>query len=52
MMMAIGTKDFYYHSVELYGRPASVSSDRKTTNLDLARHFDRPSGFFGCVRHA
>jgi len=41
MLMAIGTKDFYYHSAELYGRPASLSSDRRTTNLDLARHFDQ-----------
>lgn len=41
MLVATGTKDFYYHSVELYGRPASLSSDRKTTNLDLARHFDQ-----------
>ncbi len=46
MLMAVGTKDFYYQSVELYGRPGSLSSDRKTTNLDLARHFDRViSGF-------
>jgi uncharacterized protein (TIGR02421 family) len=41
MLMAVGTKDFYFHSVELYGRPATLSSDRKTTNLDLARHFDQ-----------
>lgn len=41
MLEAVGSKDFYYHSVELYGRPASLSSDRKTTNLDLARHFDQ-----------
>jgi uncharacterized protein (TIGR02421 family) len=41
MLSAVGTKDFYFHSVELYGRPASLSSDRKTTNLDLARHFDQ-----------
>jgi uncharacterized protein (TIGR02421 family) len=41
MLLAVGTKDFYYHSVELYGRPASLSSDRRTTNLGLARHFDQ-----------
>jgi len=41
MLSAVGTRDFYHHSVELYGRPASLSSDRKTTNLDLARHFDQ-----------
>ena len=39
MLTAVGTKDFYYHSVELYGRPASLTADRKTTNLDLAEHF-------------
>jgi uncharacterized protein (TIGR02421 family) len=41
MLGSVGTKQFYFHSVELYGRPASLSSDRKTTNLDLARHFDQ-----------
>jgi uncharacterized protein (TIGR02421 family) len=41
MLGAVGTKQFYFHSVELYGRPASLSSDRKTTNLDLAQHFDQ-----------
>lgn len=46
MLLAAGTKEFYFHSVELYGRPGSLSSDRKTTNLDLARHFDQViSGF-------
>ena len=44
-------KDFYYHSVELYGRPASLSSDRRTTNLGLARHFDQVvSGFAPAAR--
>lgn len=41
MLLAVGSKDFYYQSVELYGRPASLSSDRQTTNLDLARHFEQ-----------
>ena len=41
MLGAVGSKDFYYHSVEIYGRPASLSSDRRTTNLDLARHFEQ-----------
>ena len=41
MLLAVGTKDFYFHSAELYGRPESLSADRKTTNLDLARHFAR-----------
>jgi uncharacterized protein (TIGR02421 family) len=40
MLLAIGTRDFYHCSVELYGRPAGLSSDRRTTNLDLARHFE------------
>jgi uncharacterized protein (TIGR02421 family) len=39
LLLAVGTKDFYYHSVELYGRPASLTADRRTTNLDLAQHF-------------
>lgn len=41
MLLAIGTKDFYFNSVELYGRPSNLSSDRKTTHLDLASHFER-----------
>jgi uncharacterized protein (TIGR02421 family) len=41
MLASVGTKEFYFHSVELYGRPASLSSDRRTTNLDLAQHFDQ-----------
>jgi uncharacterized protein (TIGR02421 family) len=41
MLLAIGSRDFYHNSVELYGRPASLSSDRRTTNLDLARHFEQ-----------
>ena len=39
MLLAVGTKEFYFHSAELYGRPESLSADRKTSNLDLARHF-------------
>lgn len=41
MLAAAGTRDFYHHSVELYGRPASLAADRKTTNLQLAEHFSR-----------
>ena len=41
MLLAIGSRDFYHNSIELYGRPASLSSDRRTTNLDLARHFEQ-----------
>jgi uncharacterized protein (TIGR02421 family) len=39
MLASVGTRDFYHHSVELYGRPASLTADRRTTNLDLAEHF-------------
>jgi uncharacterized protein (TIGR02421 family) len=39
MLLVVGTREFYFHSAELYGRPGSLSADRKTTNLDLARHF-------------
>lgn len=39
MLLSVGSKAFYFHAVELYGRPASLSADRKTTNLDLAEHF-------------
>jgi uncharacterized protein (TIGR02421 family) len=53
MLLAIGTKEFYFHSAELYGRPASLSADRKTTNLDLARHFARVvDGLAGNARPA
>jgi uncharacterized protein (TIGR02421 family) len=41
MLLDVGTKGFYFHSVELYGRPASLASDRHTTNLGLARHFEQ-----------
>jgi uncharacterized protein (TIGR02421 family) len=46
MLLCIGTRDFYHHSVELYGRPAALSSDRRTTNLDLARHFEQVAAGF------
>ncbi|HET6283650.1 MAG TPA: flavohemoglobin expression-modulating QEGLA motif protein [Polyangia bacterium] len=39
MLQSVGTREFYHHSVELYGRPASLTADRRTTNLDLANHF-------------
>lgn len=41
MLSAVGTKDFYFHSVELYGRPASLTADRRSTNLALAEHFSQ-----------
>ena len=40
MLCAVGSKDFYFNSVEIYGRPGSLSSDRRTTNSDLAHHFE------------
>ena len=41
MLAAAGTREFYHHAVELYGRPASLTADRRTTNLGLAQHFRR-----------
>ena len=41
MLAAVGTRDFYHSAVELYGRPGSLTADRKTTNLGLAEHFSR-----------
>lgn len=46
MLLSVGTRDFYHHSVELYGRPGGLSSDRRTTNLDLARHFEQVAANF------
>lgn len=39
MLLAVGTREFYFHSAEIYGRPGSLAPDRRTTNLDLAEHF-------------
>lgn len=53
MLLAVGTREFYFHSAELYGRPGSLSADRKTTNLDLARHFAAVvDGFAGAAHLA
>jgi uncharacterized protein (TIGR02421 family) len=41
MLLSVGSRDFYHHSVELYGKPSGLSSDRRTTNLDLAQHFEQ-----------
>jgi uncharacterized protein (TIGR02421 family) len=46
MLLCVGTRDFYHHSVELYGRPGGLSSDRRTTNLDLAQHFEQAAASF------
>jgi len=40
MLGAVGTRGFYHRSIELYGRPASVATGGRATNLDLAQHFD------------
>ena len=41
MLGVVGTIQFWEISAELYGRPQSISCDGKTTNIDLAEHFDR-----------
>lgn len=35
-----GTKEFFHHSVTLYGRPTRLMLDGKTRVLDLAKHMD------------
>ena len=35
-----GTKEFFEHSVTLYGQPTQLMLDKKTRVLDLARHMD------------
>ncbi len=46
MLQHIGTADFYKYSCELYGASNDLFMDGQTTNLELARHFDRMlSGF-------
>lgn len=37
----LGTKQFYYHSDQLYGSPKTSLLDGKSTSLDLANHFER-----------
>lgn len=38
MLLAVGTRDFYAHSVRIYGGARSTAFDSDTTNLDLAEH--------------
>jgi maleylacetoacetate isomerase len=38
MLLSIGTRDFYAHSVRIYGGARTTAFDRDTTNLDLAEH--------------
>lgn len=40
MLAAVGTRPFHAFSRDLYGHPNSPTTDGKTTNLALARHFD------------
>lgn len=40
LIEARGTKAFYEHSAELYGRPTRLMLDKKTRVIDLARHMD------------
>ncbi|MBL4854774.1 MAG: DUF1704 domain-containing protein [Robiginitomaculum sp.] len=40
MLDAVGTPDFYSHSKQLYGTPTDTMLDRKTRNIDLAKHLD------------
>ncbi|HEX7601339.1 MAG TPA: maleylacetoacetate isomerase [Polyangiaceae bacterium] len=38
LLLAVGTKDFYRLSVQLYGSAKGTAFDHDTTNLDLAEH--------------
>lgn len=40
MLAAVGTRDFYAHSVALYGRPKDPILDGETTSLALAQRLD------------
>ncbi len=40
MLEAVGTPGFYAHSKKLYGTPTDTMLDRKTRNINLARHLD------------
>jgi uncharacterized protein (TIGR02421 family) len=40
MLAAVGTRDFYTHSVTLYGRPQDPILDGETTSLALAKRLD------------
>jgi uncharacterized protein (TIGR02421 family) len=44
MLLAVGTRDFYRRSLELYGGAATTAFDRDSTNLDLAEHIERRLG--------
>ncbi|MBK6692257.1 MAG: maleylacetoacetate isomerase [Myxococcales bacterium] len=38
MLLAVGTRDFYAHSVRIYGGARTTAFDADTTNLHLANH--------------
>lgn len=40
LLESLGTKQFYYHSDQLYGSPQGALLDGKSTSLDLANHFE------------
>jgi uncharacterized protein (TIGR02421 family) len=49
MLQNLGTADFYTFSRQLYGGSNDLFLDGRTTNLELARYFDRVLvGFAGC----
>lgn len=49
MLQHIGSADFYKYSREQYGASNDLFMDGRTTNLELARYFDRVLiGFAGC----
>ncbi len=49
MLQHVGMADFYKYSRELYGASNDLFMDDRTTNLELARYFDRVLiGFAGC----
>lgn len=44
MLLAVGTKAFYKHSVAVYGGAATTALDADTSNLDFAEHVARRLG--------
>lgn len=44
MLLAVGTRNFYALSLELYGGARTTAFDRNTTNLDLAAHVEKRLG--------
>ncbi|MFO0658315.1 MAG: DUF1704 domain-containing protein [Polyangiaceae bacterium] len=44
MLLAVGTKAFYKHSLDVYGGAATTALDADTSNLDFAQHVSRRLG--------